>query len=154
MHMRSLRHQKIRSLLRNNEVQSQESLQRLLADDGIEVNQATLSRDLRALGVVKHRVDGGGFRYAQPSQPPMETIAFTNLSAFVNDIVCSKNLMVIKTRVGGAQPVALAIDQLGIDGVIGTIAGDDTVLAVLAENVNATDAVTALWNLIEKGQRT
>jgi transcriptional regulator of arginine metabolism len=61
---------------------------------------------------------------------------------------------VIKTRVGGAQPVALAIDQLGVDGVIGTIAGDDTVLAVLAENVSATDAITAIWNLIEKGQRT
>ena len=151
--MRSLRHQKIRSILRNNEVESQESLQRLLADDGIEVNQATLSRDLRALGVVKHRVDGG-FRYAQPSQPPMETIAFTNLSAFVNDVVCSKNLMVIKTRVGGAQPVALAIDQLGVEGVIGTIAGDDTVLAVLDENVNSADAVMAIWNLIEKGQRT
>ena len=154
MRMRSLRHQKIRSLLRNNEVDSQESLQRLLADDGIEVNQATLSRDLRALGVVKHRVEGGNFRYTQPHQPPLETIAFTNLSAFVNDIVCSNNLMVIKTRVGGAQPVALAIDQLGVEGVIGTIAGDDTVLAVLAEDINSTDAMTALWNLVEKGQRT
>ena len=154
MRMRSLRHQKIRSLLRNNEVDSQESLQRLLADDGIDVNQATLSRDLRALGVVKHRVEGGKFRYTQPQMPSHETIAFTNLSAFVNDVVCSKNLMVIKTRVGGAQPVALAIDQLGVEGVIGTIAGDDTVLAVLAENVNSTDAVTALWSLVEKGQRT
>jgi transcriptional regulator of arginine metabolism len=154
MHMKGLRHQKIRSLLRSNDVGSQESLQRLLADDGIEVNQATLSRDLRALGVVKQAVNGGGFRYAQPSQPPLETIAFTNLAAFVHDVLCSGNLMVIKTRVGGAQPVALAVDQLGVDGVIGTIAGDDTVLAVLAENVSATDAITALWNLIEKGQRT
>ena len=153
MRMRSLRHQKIRSLLRNNDVDSQESLQRLLANDGIEVNQATLSRDLRALGVVKHRIDGGKFRYVQPQQPPLETIAFTNLSAFVNDVICSKNLMVIKTRVGGAQPVALAIDQLGIAGVVGTIAGDDTVLAVLAEDINPQDAVDALWNLVEKGQR-
>jgi transcriptional regulator of arginine metabolism len=151
--MRIRRHQKIRSLLRNHSVGSQESLQRLLGEDGIEVNQATLSRDLRAIGVVKQRDEGGELRYVESAVPQADSIAFTNLQAFVHDLLCSGNLMVVKTRVGGAQPVALAMDQLGVDGVIGTVAGDDTVLAVLAENVRSTDAVEALWKMIETGRR-
>ena len=150
--MRSVRHQKIRSLIRDHEVESQETLQRLLAEDGIEVNQATLSRDLRALGVVKQCGAEGKFRYTSPRYMPMETIALTNLAAFVNEVNCSRNLMVVKTRIGGAQPVALAMDQLGVDGVIGTVAGDDTVLAVLNEETTPNDAMTAFWNLVEKGQ--
>jgi transcriptional regulator of arginine metabolism len=125
----------------------------LLSEGGIEVNQATLSRDLRALGVVKQRDEGGELRYVEPAVPQADSIAFTNLQAFVHDVLCSGNLMVVKTRVGGAQPVALAMDQLGVDGIIGTVAGDDTVLGVLAEDARAAQAVEALWNMIETGRR-
>jgi transcriptional regulator of arginine metabolism len=152
--MRTRRHQKIRSLLRDHVVESQESLQKFLQLEGIEVNQATLSRDLRRMGVIKQRDHQGQTRYQEPTEPRMTSISHTNLQAFVQDVVCSGNLMVVKTRVGGAQPVALAMDQLGVKGIIGTIAGDDTVLGVIEEGVSPREAVDALWTFIEHGQRS
>ena len=117
---------------------------------GIEVNQATLSRDLRALGVVKEPTPGGGFRYRQAVEPQMKSLAYTNLRAFVHDMDWSGNILVLKTRVGGAQPVGLALDQLSIEGIIGTIAGDDTVLAVLAPNVDGESTANKIWMTIDR----
>jgi len=147
--MKARRHHKILSALRTHCVESQDMLQALLKEEGIEVNQATLSRDLRALGVVKEPVGAGGFRYRQAKAPQMHTIALTNLRAFVNDMNHSGNILVIKTRIGGAQPVGLALDQLEIEGIIGTIAGDDTVMAVIAEDATATAVAEAIWQKIE-----
>ena len=153
--MKARRHHKILSMLRANRVESQDMLQALLKEDGIEVNQATLSRDLHALGVVKEPCADGGFQYRQAEAPQMTAIALTNLRAFVNDMVSSGNILVIKTRVGGAQPVGLALDQLGIQGIIGTVAGDDTVMAIIAENATGQQVAEAIWETIDtKGNDT
>ncbi len=147
--MKARRHHKILSVLRSHQVESQDMLQALLKEEGIEVNQATLSRDLHALGVVKEPLAEGGSRYRQAQVPQMRTIALANLRAFVKDMTWSGNLLVIKTRIGGAQPVGLALDQIGIDGIIGTVAGDDTVMAVLAEGVPAAEVAEAIWKIID-----
>ena len=128
---------------------SQEQLQGLLASEGIVVNQATLSRDLRALGLVKGPLEGGGTGYRRTTRRPDEGIARANLRAFMREIVASGNLLVVRTRVGGAQPVGLALDQLKPAGVIGTLAGDDTVLVVVEEGRNSQEVVSSLWDMLE-----
>jgi transcriptional regulator of arginine metabolism len=83
-------------------------------------------------------------------EPQMQSLAYTNLRAFVHDMDWSGNMLVVRTRVGGAQPVGLALDQLSIDGIIGTIAGDDTVLAVLAPNVDGETIANTIWMTIDR----
>jgi transcriptional regulator of arginine metabolism len=139
-------------LVETHEVESQEQLQHLLSAEGFDVNQATLSRDLRALGVVKQPRPAGGARYGRARTGPDTEVAIANLRAFLRDIVASRNLLVIRTRTGGAQPVGLALDQLRVAGLIGTIAGDDTVLGIVAETHDPGATVAAIWSLIEKGQ--
>ncbi len=150
--MKTRRRHLILRLVETHEVESQEQLQNLLSAEGFDVNQATLSRDLRALSVVKQPRPGGGACYARARSGPDTDVAVANLRAFLRDIVASRNLLVIRTRTGGAQPVGLALDQLRVAGLIGTIAGDDTVLGVVAETHDPGATVAAIWSLIEKGQ--
>lgn len=140
-------------LLEEHVIESQEQLAQLLAEAGQPVNQATLSRDLRSLGVVKAPQGGGGARYVEGATRPWDReVAVGNLRGFLREIVASGNLLVLRTRVGGAQPVGLALDRLPVPGIIGTVAGDDTVMAVLAEGQSAQETIRAIWALIE-GQR-
>ncbi len=151
--MKTQRRHTILRLLEEQVIESQDQLQRLLQDRGTTVNQATLSRDLRALGVVKVPQPSGGARYQKGGRQPWDrAISIGNLRAFLREILTSGNLLVLKTRVGGAQPVGLALDRLAVPGLIGTIAGDDTVLAVLAEDHEARDTIQAIWTLIEENK--
>ena len=147
--MRSQRHPVILRLLNNVSVDSQETLRLLLAKQGLEVNQATLSRDLRALGIVKVPTADGGSAYRCP-EPSFDTdVAIGNLRAFLREMIPSGNLLVVKTRVGCAQPVGLALDQLKIPGIIGTVAGDDTVLVIAEEKCCGRDVMNAIWASME-----
>ena len=148
--MKARRHHLILRLVDDHVVTSQEQLQGLLEQEGVAVNQATLSRDLRALGVVKGPVRGGGTGYRPATRLPERGVARANLRAFMREIVASGNLLVVRTRVGGAQPVGLALDQLRPDGVIGTIAGDDTVLVVVEQGRRADEVIDGLWSMLEE----
>ncbi|MCB9787225.1 MAG: hypothetical protein H6744_11090 [Deltaproteobacteria bacterium] len=150
--MKIRRRHLILRLVETHDVESQEQLQHLLSAEGFDVNQATLSRDLRALGVVKQPRPGGGARYARARSAPDTGVAVANLRAFLREIIASRNLLVIRTRTGGAQPVGLALDQLRVTGLIGTIAGDDTVLGIVSETHDPDDTIAAIWALIEEGK--
>lgn len=117
--------------IRNHRVASQMELKSLLREGGIDVTQATLSRDIRDLRLVKIPGGGGGAHYSLPEEwehtPPLETLLPT---LFVS-AEGSGNLLVVKTMTGGAQAVALGIDWEEWPEVLGTIAGDDTILLVL-----------------------
>jgi transcriptional regulator of arginine metabolism len=130
------RRQRILTLLERGPVRSQADLQRLLADAGFEVNQATLSRDLRALGVRK-----GAEGYELPAAPLSPQTAHQSLWHAVHTwlvgATAAQNLVVLRTPAGGAQALALALDRAGLPGLVGTIAGDDTVLAVCATAARA-----------------
>ena len=103
--------------------------------------------------MVKVPQPSGGARYQKGGRQPWDrAISIGNLRAFLREILTSGNLLVLKTRVGGAQPVGLALDRLAVPGLIGTIAGDDTVLAVLAEDHEARDTIQAIWTLIEENK--
>jgi transcriptional regulator of arginine metabolism len=130
----------ILELIRRERVGSQEGLRELLKTDGIEVTQATLSRDIRDLRLVKVPAADGQSFYTLPEEwentPPLESLLPT---LFVS-AESAGNLMVVKTMTGGAQAVGLAIDWEEWPEVLGTIAGDDTVLLILREAARA-DAV-------------
>ena len=147
--MKTRRHALILRLLESHAVESHDQLAQLLAAEGIDVNQATLSRDLRALGVVKTPLPGGGARYRSTPGPPDASVAQANLRAFLHDIIPAGNMLVVKTRVGGAQPVGLALDQLDVEGLAGTLAGDDTVLAVVADGYQPSEVAAQIWGRVD-----
>jgi transcriptional regulator of arginine metabolism len=113
-------------------VGSQETLRELLAARGIDVAQATLSRDIRELGLVKTPDDDGGSTYVIPSHVTDPTPALSRLlPALYLGADGVGNLLIVKTLTGGAQPIAVALDWQEWPEIVGTVAGDDTILVVL-----------------------
>jgi transcriptional regulator of arginine metabolism len=128
------RHAAILDLVRGQRVSSQEVLRELLNARGIEVAQATLSRDIRELGLVKVPDEHGGALYTLPADvvDPTPTLARL-LPALYLGADGVGNLLVVKTLVGGAQPIAVGIDWEEWPEIVGTIAGDDTILVILRD---------------------
>jgi transcriptional regulator of arginine metabolism len=128
------RHAVILGLVRERRVPSQEVLREMLAERGIEVAQATLSRDIRELGLVKVPDESGGSVYTLPADvtDPTPTLARLLPSLYLGADGVG-NLLVVKTLVGGAQPIAVGIDWEEWPEVVGTIAGDDTILVILRD---------------------
>jgi transcriptional regulator of arginine metabolism len=130
--MKTQRHAAILRIVRRDRVDSQERLRELLRAEGYAVTQATLSRDLRLLGLAKVADADGGSRYAAPPEggagirPHLEQLLPTLLVSL--DPVGP--FLVLKTATGAAQPLGVAVDGAGWPEVIGTIAGDDTLLVI------------------------
>ncbi len=132
---RARRHEAIRELVQSHRVGSQEYLRELLAKRGFDVAQATLSRDIRELRLIKVPDAEGGHHYTLPPEAWDSTPALTRLlPALFVGAEGVRNLLVIKTLAGGAQAVAEAIDWEEWPEVIGTLAGDDTILIILRED--------------------
>jgi len=133
---RSRRLTLVAQLLGGRRFSSQEELVKALGRAGVDVTQATLSRDLRSLGVLK-RHDGDGRAAYELSGPAVEILdrerRLIDLKAFVNDVRTAQNLAVVRTPPGHANGVARAIDLAEFEGVVGTVAGDDTVLVVMQD---------------------
>jgi transcriptional regulator of arginine metabolism len=111
---------------------SQEDLRRRLRDLGFIVTQATLSRDLRDLGLVKASADGSYHRPGAESTPPEVALARLQhaVAEFLAGVDRAQQLVVLRTGMAQAQPLASAVDAARIDGVVGTIGGEDTVLVI------------------------
>lgn len=133
------RQHKIVRHLETDAVSSQIQLVELLAADGIVATQATVSRDLEDLGAVKVRVSGGETVYAIPQlpkdQPAPEDHLRRVLGEWVGEIAYSANLVVLRTPPGSAHVVGSALDRAALDGILGTVAGDDTLIVVAAEDI-------------------
>jgi transcriptional regulator of arginine metabolism len=127
-------------LLGSRHFSRQEELAVALAREGHEVTQGTLSRDLRSLGVGKRPGPGGKAVYELPG-PATETLdrdrQLIDLKSFVNEIRVAQNLMVVRTPPGHAHGVGRAIDLANYDGVVGTVAGDDTILVITEDGARA-----------------
>jgi transcriptional regulator of arginine metabolism len=137
---RSRRLTLLSQLLEDRRFSSQEEIAGALARSGVEVTQATLSRDLRSLGVAKRATASGEAWYELPA-PASETLdhnrQMLDLKLFVNETRLAQNLAVVRTPPGHASAVARAIDLLEFDGLVGSVAGDDTILCVLADTSTA-----------------
>lgn len=133
--MKPQRQAAILDLVRTQRVPSQEVLRERLAERGFEVAQATLSRDIRELGILKVPDDEGGSVYTVPGHvtDPTPTLSRLLPTLYLGaDGV--DNLLIVKTLTGGAQPVAVAIDWEEWPEVVGSVAGDDTILLVLRDS--------------------
>ena len=146
MASKSARHAAILDAIRAQRVTSQDQLRELLEDAGFAVTQATVSRDIRELRLVKVPGAEGIGHYTLPeeweSTPPLQSL----LPALYASAEGTGNLLVVRTMTGGAQAVALAIDWEEWPEVLGTIAGDDTILLICRE----ADQVPAIQRRIEE----
>ncbi|HEY9785226.1 MAG TPA: arginine repressor [Candidatus Obscuribacterales bacterium] len=150
MQSRTDRHQKILELIEAKQIRTQAQLQEALSKSGFEVNQATLSRDIRELGLVKI-VSGGRYRYASRQNISASTTLhtpLTTLKRFVHDVDWSGNIVVIKTDSGAASHVAEAIDNLDLEGLLGSIAGDNTIFLTVRRDAAAQKVVRQLQSLL------
>ncbi len=128
---KAARQRRIAELVNGRPVRSQAELAKLLAGDGMVVTQATLSRDLEELGAARIHVNGGvAYAVALEGGPAAEPALSRLLGDFVVDVDSSANLAVVRTPPGGAHLVASALDRAGWPEIVGTVAGDDTVLLV------------------------
>ncbi|KZS76375.1 arginine repressor [Mycobacterium kansasii] len=152
---RAGRQARIVAILSTQPVSSQSELAGLLAAEGIEVTQATLSRDLEELGAVKLRgADGGVGVYVVPEDgSPVRGVTggTGRLSRLLGELLvstaASANLAVLRTPPGGAHYLASAIDRAALPYVVGTIAGDDTVFVAAREPMTGAELASALENL-------
>ena len=145
------RQYRIAEYLQREPVTSQASIVDLLAADGIEATQATVSRDLDEMGAVKGRLPGGEVAYVVPAQPQDQVAPAEHLRRICREWVAaidsSDNIVVVRTPPGSAHMVGSAIDRAGWTDVIGTVAGDDTVMVIAAEGVRGADVAEELREL-------
>ncbi|MDP1568404.1 MAG: hypothetical protein Q8L86_00250 [Vicinamibacterales bacterium] len=141
--MKHRRQAAIRDVVARDEVRSQEQLRQRLSTRGFDVTQATLSRDIKELGLVKRASDGayqdGGGEAVATGAGVLQALQRT-LAECLTGLETSQQLLVLRTGTGQAQLVGVAIDRARLREVLGTIAGDDTVL-VICRNVRAAHAV-------------
>ena len=145
------RQHKIAQLLEKHAVTSQAQLVELLAGEKVVATQATVSRDLEEMGAVKVRVPGGETVYAIPELPTQQLAPQDHLRRVLGDWVVevahSLNLVVLRTPPGSAHVVASAIDRAGLPDIVGTVAGDDTLMVVAAERVGGAKMAKMLSGL-------
>jgi transcriptional regulator of arginine metabolism len=128
--MKTQRHAAILRVVRARRIESQDELREALAGDGFVVTQATLSRDIRELGLAKLADPGGGSYYTHPHRGAVRPDLGQVLPALLVSVDGVGPLLVLKTASGSAGAVTEALDHAGWSEVIGTIAGDDTVLVI------------------------
>ena len=145
------RQHRIARLLSEQAVTSQAHLVDLLAADGVQATQATVSRDLDDLGAIKVRVAGGDTVYAIPELPTEQRAPEDHLRRVFGDWVVevhhSCNLVVLRTPPGSAHVVGSALDRSGMADVLGTVAGDDTLLVVVSEAAGGAAVARRLSDL-------
>ncbi|MFN2626188.1 MAG: arginine repressor [Mycobacteriales bacterium] len=152
---KAARQRRITEIIAGEPVRSQADLARRLADAGVVVTQATLSRDLEEIGASKVRTPDGTLGYAvngEVGHLPEDRLARV-LADLLVTAEASANLVVVRTPPGGAQFVASALDRAALPAVIGTIAGDDTVLVICRAASGGRDVARSLVRLAEGGNR-
>ena len=143
---KTFRHGQILKLIRASELHTQEELVQELKGAGVAASQVTVSRDIQELGLVK---TAKGYRQFAPERtgPTIETIAME----FLQDVRVAQNLIVLKTPSGNANSLAVALDRENWPGILGTIAGDDTILVIAADNQSAKAIQRRLQDLVTPG---
>lgn len=145
------RRHRIHGLLETESVTSQAQLVELLAGDGVEATQATVSRDLEFIGAIKVRIGGGDTVYAVPELPTDQVAPEDHLrrvlGEWVVDVAHSQNLVLMRTPPGSAHVVASALDRSALTGMLGTVAGDDTLLVIAAEDESGESMAARLRDL-------
>lgn len=142
--MKKERQQKIREIIQNNKIDTQDELIKKLKESGFTATQATMSRDIKELKLTKISDGVDGYYYVFPHSVGMNDINKLNnsLTHLIVSVNCAMNIIVIKTHSGMAQAVATGIDNIKSDDILGCVAGDDTIFVVassdeIAQNIGA-----------------
>ena len=148
--MKVARHEKIIELIRQYEIDTQEELTNRLQQAGFKVTQATVSRDIRELKLTKVSGDNGKQKYVvlqKPESDLYDKYVQVLRTGFLS-MDKAQNILVIKTVSGMAMAVATAVDELHINGVVGTIAGDDTVMCAVRDNEEIVRVMEQIKKLV------
>lgn len=148
--MKSIRHTRIKDIIENKVIETQEELAEELRKKSIDVTQATVSRDIKELMLIKLPTGDGRYRYAFPLEKNVGFSQSRMVRMFqdsVTSIDYSENIIVIKTLPGAANAVASTLDYAKWPEIIGTVAGDDNILAVIKPIQAVEDIVQRLKNL-------
>lgn len=148
--MKSIRHTRIKDIIENKVIETQEELAEELREKSIDVTQATVSRDIKELMLIKLPTGDGRYRYAFPLEKNVVFSQSRMVRMFqdsVTSIDYSENIIVIKTLPGAANAVASTLDYAKWPEIIGTVAGDDNILAVIKPIQAVEDIVQRLKNL-------
>ncbi|MBE6186312.1 MAG: ArgR family transcriptional regulator [Rikenellaceae bacterium] len=147
MNQKTQRLATIRKIIRSELVGSQEELIARLAECGIEITQSTLSRDLKFMNVAKVPHKNKGYIYVLPNTAQHDVNISSNISDNITSLTFSGNLGVLKTKAGYASAISVPIDNLDCPNIIGTIAGDNTVLIILREDANRNQVIESLMRI-------
>lgn len=146
------RRQRIVELINAYELNTQDEIVNLLNNEGFAVTQATVSRDVKVLGLVKVKGVTKNFKYAMPKKTEQSAVTedkvFTLLKTFIVSIQRAKNLVVIKTLEGNGSSCGMAVDKIGMKEIIGSVAGDDTLLIVAGSDDDAEIIVKHFKELV------
>ncbi len=148
---RTGRQLKLIEIINHNEIETQEALAEALRKEGYLVTQATVSRDIKDLGLIKVMTASKGYKYAQPTSAEQKNSG-KMLNLFRDSVVSidyAGNLIVIKTISGGANTAAGLVDKLNFTEVIGCVAGDDAILVVIKDVNKVADIVDKLKSLLD-----
>jgi transcriptional regulator of arginine metabolism len=150
--LKGLRLSRIKELVEHNIIETQEDLAEALRKEGIDITQATVSRDIKELMLIKAPVGDGRYRYALPKEQNA-IFSHSRMSRMFQDSVVaidsSENIIVLKTMPGTAQAVAATIDNTKWPEILGTVAGDDTIFMVIKPVAAVPDVITKFRDLLK-----
>lgn len=148
--MKTVRHERILELVDNYSIETQEELLNKLREDGFDITQATVSRDIKDLRLVKIIDDNGKYKYSSDmnSDENFRYNLLKRLSYSIKSISSSGDIIVIKTSSGMAQAVCATIDSMENKGILGTIAGDDTIFILAGDQETLSNFVLEIKKLI------
>ena len=152
--MKKKRQEKILEIIKSGQIETQDDLLILLCKAGFDVTQATVSRDVKELGLIKVSVSGGKYCYSQNQvlEMDMSNRVYQTVFDYVKEIRSANNLIVIKCLPGTAQAVCASIDTMEYKSVLGTIAGDDTIFAAAESNDSAEFLVREFSKILSRKQ--
>lgn len=149
--MKGLRHGKVKEIVENMVIETQEELAEALRRQGIDVTQATVSRDIKELMLIKVPIGDGRYRYAFPQEQTVVITPARMERTFQDSVIginFSQNIIVLKTMPGTAQAVAFTIDYVKWPEVIGTVAGDDTIMVIVKPMEAVPDVIAKFQALL------
>ncbi len=149
--MRYARQNRIIELINTYEIDTQETLANLLRADGFEATQATISRDIKDLQLVKIQSANGKYRYAinQAKEMPVSDRFVKIFRETITSFTAAENLIVVKTLSGCASAAGEAIDTCGLPHIVGSIAGDNTLLLIADSNQSVPEIIQAFQNMLQ-----
>lgn len=147
--MKQKRHDAILELIEKHEIETQEELAELLINEGYNVTQATISRDIKALRLIKTVGSNGLYKYSKAGRKKNEDDSLGIIVQSAVSVDCAQNIVVIKTHSGMAQGAAAILDSMKLTEIIGTIAGDDTIMCVAKTEQEALKVASKINALIQ-----